>query len=260
MLPMKPMHSFPTDSPLRRDLVLDLPMLFSGCLFNYARKGSSGVAVDALWKGGLLGPGFDFSRGTSAKIQTKTIVTYPCSMELVITPSDLSNDQFIAAFPNVGDATTNPNCSIYIDSGNKELQVTATGTYRRACNISGWVVGETHHIIIVWYYAPTIDANNCHIYVDGLQVGEHGTDYWNYGAQTDGIYFGNRGVGTDDYTGVIDSIKVWDRALVLSEKLWSYTDPWRDYRINDMGFIVGGAASGEPSFNVSRALGSNQLL
>jgi hypothetical protein len=249
---------------MREALILDMPYLFGGDYNDYSSHGNMSARhdrQDMLFKGSNLGLALDFS-DADAELNSTAIVTYPCTLELVLTPSTLASDQFVVSFPDIDSKTENPHTCVYIDSGNSELQFTSTNTAnRRAADISGWVAGQTYHVIIVWYYDPDTDANNSVIYVNGVDVTEHAEDYWNPGAQTDGLNFGHRdGSASDDYTGVIDSIKVWDRGLTAAEATRCFSDPWADYR-EDFSLAYYGAIHGEaPSFSPFWCVGNNQVL
>jgi hypothetical protein len=241
-----------------------MPILFPGDYNDYSRNANltnRHEIIDMSFRGSNIGPALDFS-SSGAELNSTAIVTYPCSMELIITPSTLAIDQFIVSFPDIGDNSTQPFTCIYLDSSNEELQITSTNTgYRRGANISGWSAGETHHIIIVWYYDPDTDADSCDIWLDGRLSTFASQDYWFAGEQTNGINFGHRNGDTaNDYTGVIDSIKIWNRGLTAEEVIRLANDPWVDYR-EDMLLPYYGAINGEaPAFSPFWIVGNNQIL
>ncbi len=256
--------SRPQWSDLRRDLILDCPILFDGDYNDYSRFGNmspSHSIPSMAFKNGIYGPAFDFV-SSGAELNSTAIVTFPCTVELVVTPTDLSGNQILLAFPNLGTADTHPRTLIYYHATDKELQFNhINNANRRAGSTFSWVVGETHHIIIVWYYNSATDANNSKIWVDGIDITEGAEDYWNAGNQTGGIDFGHRNSDpSDDYTGMIDSIKVWDREVMEHEIVRLANDPWLDYREDSFLPYHGAIHSSSPAFSPFWAVGSNQVL
>jgi hypothetical protein len=180
---------------------------------------------------------------------------------LIFTPREFATDQILFSFTNVGDSGDQPKSSIIMDKDLQEMHLTATGTNRQSINMNLLTLNQPNHVIITYIGSPAT-ASNCKAYVNGSEdVSFKGGDYW--GSSEDPTFvIGSRNDGDLPYTGLMDSIKVWDRLLDERELLLQYVDPWRDYRecMEDYLLYQGAIHSGSPSYSPFWASNNNQVL
>jgi hypothetical protein len=220
--------------PIRKGLVLDVPMLINRDLQDYSGYNNPGTNTGATW---VLG-----ADGKSALAVPTSAVTIPFGVADDVELTQTSCETFILNVTRTA-ATGNNFCGFYLDDTSSDYWIfnvtNAGGTTQMRAN------GDTFPIINFpaalplnkpTHLASVKIGDELHLYIDGALVGSDtgtgltasiGATNFDMGFAIDAVFgFGN----------TINYFQVYNRALTASEIRSLYLNPWQAWKKSNTAY------------------------
>ena len=178
----------------------------NGTIVRDSTDGNDGAVNGAIWTNGIKGGGLSFDGDDFVEIPG--LIGQPVNITISVWAKLLSKDTYGAELISLGD-----HVGFRLDHNNGTKGFYYDGTNWQSTNTGGFYAGTGwHHFVYV------IDSTNDiqKVYVDGVQEGSSTyTQSISYAGLGQNIFIGKHGNGIDtyDFTGLIDDVCIYNRAL-----------------------------------------------